>query len=102
MSLKILIAPDKFKGTLTAPQAARAIARGWRAARPRDRLTILPVSDGGDGFGLLLSRQLGAHARQVTNRVGVATCKRRAAHGRSRTALALKSKVVPISIRIRV
>ena len=66
MSLKILIAPDKFKGTLTAPQAARAIARGWCAARPRDRLTILPISDGGDGFGLLLSRQLGAHARQVT------------------------------------
>lgn len=49
--MRILIAPDKFKGTLTAPEAAAAIARGWRQARPADRLTLLPISDGGDGFG---------------------------------------------------
>src|SRR5690349_9165194 len=60
MPLKILIAPDKFKGTLTAPQAAEAIARGWRSARPQDELELLPMSDGGDGFGDIISRLIGA------------------------------------------
>lgn len=49
--MRILIAPDKFKGTLTAQEAAAAIARGWAKARPADKLTLLPISDGGDGFG---------------------------------------------------
>src|SRR5437867_3961567 len=51
MKLRILIAPDKFKGTLTAPAAATAMARGWNSARPGDQLRCLPISDGGDGFG---------------------------------------------------
>ena len=60
LSLRVLIAPDKFKGTLTAHAAAEAIAAGWRKARPADRLTLLPISDGGDGFGEILSAALGA------------------------------------------
>ena len=60
MPLKILIAPDKFKGTLTAQQAAEAIARGWRSVRPDDALELLPMSDGGDGFGEIISNLLGA------------------------------------------
>jgi len=63
--LKVLIVPDKFKGTLTAGEAADAIARGWHHARPRDALTTLPMSDGGDGFGEVMSRLLGAGVRQV-------------------------------------
>lgn len=63
--MKILVAPDKFKGTLTAEAAARAIARGWRRQRPADRLELLPISDGGDGFGLRLSRLLGARAQKT-------------------------------------
>jgi glycerate 2-kinase len=51
MPLRVLIIPDKFKGTLTAAEAAEAIARGWRRARPADALDLLPMSDGGDGFG---------------------------------------------------
>lgn len=66
MPLNVLIAPDKFKGTLTAREAARAIARGWHAARPKDQLTLLPITDGGDGFGPLLSKLLGTSKRQVT------------------------------------
>lgn len=58
--MRILIAPDKFKGTLTARQAADAIAAGWRKARPADQLTLLPISDGGDGFGLVLGDLLAA------------------------------------------
>ena len=65
MSLRVLIAPDKFKGTLTAHAAAEAIAAGWRKARPADRLTLLPISDGGDGFGEILSAALGAKLQRV-------------------------------------
>jgi glycerate kinase len=36
------------------------MARGWRRARPGDTLTLLPISDGGDGFGPVLARQVGA------------------------------------------
>ena len=63
--LNVLIIPDKFKGTLSAPAAARAIARGWRQARPNDRLQLLPMSDGGDGFGALMGRLLKARPRRV-------------------------------------
>jgi glycerate kinase len=55
MSLRVLIGPDKFKGTLTASEAADAIAAGWRKARPNDDLDLLPITDGGDGFGQVLS-----------------------------------------------
>lgn len=58
--MNVLICPDKFKGTLTAEEAATAIARGWKQARPKDRLTLLPVSDGGDGFGAIMARMLKA------------------------------------------
>jgi glycerate kinase len=58
--LKILIIPDKFKGTLTASEAAEAMARGWHRARPRDDLELLPMSDGGDGFGEVMSSLIGA------------------------------------------
>ncbi len=51
MPLRVLIVPDKLKGTLTAQEAAEALAQGWRRARPRDALDLLPMSDGGDGFG---------------------------------------------------
>ncbi|MDP7012195.1 MAG: glycerate kinase [Verrucomicrobiota bacterium] len=68
MPLSILIAPDKFKGTLTATQAAQTIARGWKKARPNDHLTLLPISDGGDGFGHLLARRLKVKARVGTSK----------------------------------
>jgi glycerate 2-kinase len=48
--VRVLIAPDGFKGTLAAPAAAAAIAAGWRRARPDDVLDLLPMADGGDGL----------------------------------------------------
>src|SRR5436190_11747180 len=63
MGLRVLVVPDKFKGTLTAQEAARAMARGWRGARRDDSLELLPMSDGGDGFGVVLSDLLGAETR---------------------------------------
>ena len=65
MTLRVLIIPDKFKGTLTARAAAAAIARGWRGARPDDFLEVLPMSDGGDGFGEVTSALLQARSRRV-------------------------------------
>src|SRR5258707_2429057 len=63
--MNILIIPDKFKGTLTAEAAAQAIARGWNATRPDDLLDLLPMSDGGDGFGEVLSGLLGAKVQNL-------------------------------------
>ena len=60
MSLRVLVAPDKFKGTLTAAQAAGAIVNGWWGARPQDEMEMLPITDGGDGFGEVMAGLLGA------------------------------------------
>ena len=59
-SLRILIVPDKFKGTLTASQAASAIAQGWSDIRPDDCIEKLPMADGGEGFGEVLGQLLKA------------------------------------------
>jgi glycerate kinase len=50
VNMRVLIAPDKFKGTITADRAAALIAEGWRKARPLDTCQCLPISDGGEGF----------------------------------------------------
>jgi glycerate 2-kinase len=65
MPLKILIVPDKFKGTLSAADVAEAIAKGWRRVRPEDVIELLPMSDGGDGFGGVMSRLLGAKEQRA-------------------------------------
>lgn len=49
MRRRIVIAPDSFKGTLSAQDAALAIAAGWRAERPHDELVLVPQADGGEG-----------------------------------------------------
>jgi len=48
--MKILIAPDKFKGSLAADEVAQALRDGWLSARPEDEVDCLPLSDGGEGF----------------------------------------------------
>lgn len=67
----VLIAPDKFKGTLTATEAAEAIARGWLEERSEDDVVLFPISDGGDGFGQLLGEHLRARM-MVTSTVNAA------------------------------
>jgi glycerate kinase len=47
--MKVLVAPNAFKGTLTAPQAAAAIARGVHDVFPDAEVVEVPVADGGDG-----------------------------------------------------
>lgn len=48
-AVRIVIAPDKFKGSLDAPAVARAVADGLRAARPDVDVDLAPVADGGEG-----------------------------------------------------
>lgn len=57
--LAVLIAPDCYGDSLTAVQAAHAIADGWRQARGDDELTLAPQSDGGPGFVDVLASRLG-------------------------------------------
>ncbi|WP_246626914.1 glycerate kinase [Modestobacter italicus] len=47
--LRVVIAPDSFKGTLDATAAADALAAGWRRERPDDELVTVPLADGGEG-----------------------------------------------------
>jgi glycerate 2-kinase len=49
MSVRVVLAPDKFKGSLTAAQVAASAAAGIRSVRPDVVTTLLPVADGGDG-----------------------------------------------------
>lgn len=58
-AMRILVAPDKFKGSLSAAAAAAAILRGWRAAWPDAQLTAAPIADGGEGFAEALCVALG-------------------------------------------
>src|SRR6059058_1807505 len=47
--MRIVIAPNAFKGSLSALEAADAIAEGVRAAAPDADLVLVPIADGGDG-----------------------------------------------------
>ncbi len=62
----IVIAPDKFAGTLSALDAARAVADGWRSADPSARIDLLPLSDGGPGFVEVLHTALGGSLRETS------------------------------------
>ena len=48
-SRQVVLAPDKFKGSLTAPEVAAALAAGFARANPDVPVRRLPVADGGDG-----------------------------------------------------
>jgi len=63
--VRVLICPDKFAGTLTAVQAAEAIAEGWQAARPEDETVTKPLADGGPGFIEVLASALGGRRLPV-------------------------------------
>jgi glycerate kinase len=47
--MRVVIAPDSFKGTLGAAGAADALAAGWREVAPDDEVLALPLADGGEG-----------------------------------------------------
>jgi glycerate 2-kinase len=47
--MRVIVAPDSFKGSIGAADAAAALAAGWRSVRPGDELVELPLADGGEG-----------------------------------------------------
>jgi glycerate 2-kinase len=47
--MRVLIAPDSFKGSLTSVEVTTALAEGWREARPDDEVLLAPLADGGEG-----------------------------------------------------
>ena len=47
--MKIVIAPDSFKESLSAPDVAAAIARGWTQVFPDAEVLLRPMADGGEG-----------------------------------------------------
>lgn len=66
--MRVLIAPDKFAGTLTAVEAAEAMAEGWRRQAPDDEVDLAPMSDGGPGFVDVLHAALGGQLQMVVVR----------------------------------
>ncbi|TDW23456.1 glycerate kinase family protein [Kribbella kalugense] len=66
--MRILIAPDKFAGTLTAVEAAAAIEEGWRRRDPGAEVLVAPMADGGPGFIDVLSAVVDGTLLSVTVR----------------------------------
>ena len=64
--VRILVAPDKFKGTLTAQQAAEAVAWGWSRVRPDDVIEVVPMADGGEGTMDAVVGAMGGRVRPAT------------------------------------
>jgi glycerate kinase len=56
--MRVVVALDKFGGTLTAAEAGKAFASGWRAVAAGDELVLIPLSDGGPGLIAALSAAL--------------------------------------------
>jgi len=72
--MRIVVAPDSFKGSIGAAEAAAALAEGWRGVRPGDELACVPLADGGEGTLEVLAAAAAVprwHRVQVTGPGGV-------------------------------
>ncbi len=67
MPLRIVVAPDKFKGSLSAAAAAEAIRQGLTRSLPDAHVDLVPVADGGDGTAETIVHTLGG--RMVAHEV---------------------------------
>ena len=68
MSLRLLLAFDKFKGSLTSNEVAEAFARGWCDVMPDTEFDVIPIADGGDGILATLVEALGGNYHVATVR----------------------------------
>ncbi len=62
--MKIVIAPDSFKESLSAPEVAAAIARGWQRVFPEAECLLRPMADGGEGTVDALLAAVGGERRE--------------------------------------
>src|SRR4051794_25983450 len=87
--MRVVVAPDKFKGSLTAVEAARAIARGVTAACPDAEIEMVPMADGGEGTVLALVTATGGtfHDASVSGPLGEPVRARFGMLGDGRTAV---------------
>lgn len=63
--MRVLVCPDKFRGSMTSRQAAAAIAEGVRRANPGAEVDLLPLADGGEGTVESLVAGCGGRAETV-------------------------------------
>lgn len=63
--MKIVIAPDSFKESLSAPDVAAAIARGWQQVFPEAECLLRPMADGGEGTVDALLAAVGGERREL-------------------------------------
>lgn len=63
--LRIVVCPQEFKGSLTAFEAAAALARGVRRAEPDAEVAELPLADGGPGTAAVLARAAGGELAET-------------------------------------
>jgi glycerate kinase len=66
--VRVVIAPDKLRGTYTAAEAAAALAGGWLRVRPQDNMVAVPLADGGEGTAEALLVARGGEWRTCTVR----------------------------------
>jgi glycerate kinase len=76
--MKIVIAPDSFKGNMSSYEAGEVIAEALRSSLPGAELVVIPVADGGEGTTDAVVRATGGtnHEVRVTGPLGdpVAAC----------------------------
>src|SRR3954454_24146770 len=81
--MRVLVAPDSFKGSVSPLDVAQALRDGWQRARPLDRFQLIPLADGGEGTLEAIKAtgddwiELPAHARDPLGRNLRATFLRR-------------------------
>ena len=63
--MKVVLAPQEFKGSISALEAARAMEKGVLAAVPGAETVVVPVADGGDGTVETLVEATGGEVRSV-------------------------------------
>ncbi len=103
--MRVLIAPDSFKGSLDPTAVANALADGWRRGRPNDELTLIPLADGGEGLMEAVKAsssdwlELPVHARDPLGRPMRATFLRRGDEGVVELAAASGLSRVPAEER---
>ena len=70
--MKILVAPDSFKESLSAEDVAKAVGRGFQSIFPDAQLVLLPVADGGEGTtdSLVAATQGQRFTQQATGPLG--------------------------------